>query len=284
MKFAMRVLCAMGFGLFALVGALITSGCQQYDLDLPAGEDSDLTVDQLVSKMSKATDPQGNFKNAKSYILKQKVIDSGKFERDEYSLEIRYKAPNFMKYTSYRGGKPFSILIFNGERAWNIDPETSLATEVSSGKGINLVKTFAALAKPGNTPKTVFKDVEIDMVRDQWDILCYRLVCRVEDSSIAPYIMLIDSRNYLTRSFETTLYGSDGSIGKYYSAIGKYDMVAGICMASETLVENGDKKVRSNLISFTLDPVISDDEFKLPEPFFHKESKNQEQLESIPAK
>lgn len=274
MKFGMRVLKAAGFALAVSAGALLSGGCQ-FDLDLPSGEESDLTVDQLVVKMAKATDPQGRFKDAKSYILKQKVVDSGKFERDEYSLEIKYKAPDFMKYTSFKGGKPFSILIFDGNRAWNVDPDTLRSTEVSAGTGMTLVRTFAALAKPGSTFKTVFKDVEIDMIRDQWDVLCYRLVCRVADSRIAPYIILVGQSDFLTRSFETTMYGADGTTSKYLSSTGKYDWIDGIRMASETLVEVGDKKVRSSMVSFTLNPDIPDSEFKLPVPFYDKPSSAQ---------
>ncbi len=283
MKCGMRVLAAAGFALSASVGAFLLAGCQ-FDWDLPSGEESDLTVDQLVAKISEATDPQGRYKNAKSYILKQKVIDSGKFERDEYSLEIKFKAPDSIKYTSFRGGKPFSILIFDGKQAWNVDPETKRSTEVSAGKGMNLVRTFAALAKPGSTFKTVFKRVDIDMIKDKWDVLCYRLVCRVEDSSIAPYIIMVGQSDFLTRSFETTLYGSDGTTSNYLSSTGRYEWLDGIRMATETLVEVGDKKVRSSMVSFTLDPAISDDEFKRPVPFFEKDSPAEKALEASQAK
>ncbi len=280
MKDHLRVFRTVAFAMLLPALALVGDGCSQFDMDLPEGEPSDLTVDELVAKMEKATDPQGLFKNCKSYILKQRVVDSGKFERDEHSLEIMFKAPHYMKYTSFKGGKAYSALLFNGERAWNIDPATNRSTEVSAGMGMNLVKTFAALATPGSSIKTVFKTVDIDMVMDKWDVRCYRLVCRVADSEIAPYIILVDASTYLTRSFETTLYGADGGTSPYVSYTGHYEMLGGVRMATETLVETGGKTVRSSLVSMILDAKIADDEFKLPVPFYEKPSQIQEKIEA----
>jgi len=266
-----------GKRLFRLAGAALAAsglmflenGCQ-FDTDLPPGEKSDLTVDELVKKMDKAMDPDGNFRKAKSYVLKQKVLDTSKFELNEYSLEIKYKAPELMKFSSIRAGKPFSTLIFDGTKAWNINPETKLATEISKGKGMNLVKTFAALTRPGSTVKTVFKSVDIDMIKDEFEVLCYRLVCRVEDSSIAPYVILVGP-DYLTRSIETVLYSDDGTEAKYHSHTIDYAWISGIKMSKESIVEVGDRKVKYSMVSFTLNPEIPDSDFKVPEPWNAKD-------------
>ena len=39
------------------------------------GEPADLTVDQLIKHMEAATDPEGKFKSAKSYILRQVIVE-----------------------------------------------------------------------------------------------------------------------------------------------------------------------------------------------------------------
>jgi len=259
--------------LAAFAAALLPSGCilDEAEEQLPPGEVSDLSVDQLVEKMSSATDPEGKFKNAKSYILKQKVEDIKKTDRQEYSLEIKFKAPDFMKFTSFNGGKAFSTLIFDGSRAWNIDPLTGRSSEVPDGTNMNLVKTFAALTKPGSTIKTVFEKVDIDVVKDeQTGSRSYRLVCCVKDPAIAPYIIYVGKDDFLTKKFETTLYGADGSQSKYLSETKKYTWMDGVRMGSETTVQTTGDRVNTTVVSFVLNPEIPDSEFKPPVPWYEK--------------
>ncbi len=260
-----------GVMLAAFAVGLAPSGCQLDEAELPPGEESDLTVDQLIAKMSEATDPEGKFKHATSYILKQKVEDIKKTDSDEYSLEIKYKSPDFMKFTSLKKGKPFSVLIFDGNRAWNLDPVTGKSSEVAAGTNMNLVKTFAALTKPGSTIKAVFENVDIDIVKnEESDRKFYRLICRVKDKNIAPYTILVGHEDFLTKSFETVLYGGDGSQSKYLSQTSKYAWMHGIRMATETTVQTGGETVHSTVASFILNPEIPDSEFSIPVPWYEK--------------
>ena len=52
----------------AVCGAFPTA-CGPSLLDLEPQEPSDLTVAQLVAKMNQATDPKGNYRNAKTYLM-----------------------------------------------------------------------------------------------------------------------------------------------------------------------------------------------------------------------
>lgn len=54
----------------ALVCGVMTA-CGPDLLELDPQEPSDLTVAQLVAKMNHATDPRGNYRDAKTYMMKQ---------------------------------------------------------------------------------------------------------------------------------------------------------------------------------------------------------------------
>lgn len=252
----------------AVLAGLLLSGCELLEepLELPPGEPSDLTLDQLVRKMQEATDPQGKYKDASSYILRQKVLSDRNGDKTESSLEIKFKAPSSMKYTSFKDRKATSIVVFDGQKAWNIDPDTGKSTVIPEGMRLDLVKVFAEFIKPGNTVKNIFSKVDVDMVKEDRHSF-YRLVCRTENSKIAPYIMYIGANDFLTKRFETTLY-SDGSKFPYVSVTGKYVWIEGIRMASETTVSVAGNSEHSSLESFLLNPEIPDSEFQLPVPWY----------------
>ena len=126
------------------------------------GEPADLTVEQLIKHMDAATDPEGKFKNAKSYILRQVVIeesqkdvDNNPFSQrtktavDQYENEIKFRKPDFERQTSYRNGEPFASLLFKGGRAWSIDPKKSKATEIT-GHQLRLFHVFNSFSHPNN--------------------------------------------------------------------------------------------------------------------------------------
>ena len=106
-------------------------------LNIP-GEPADLTVDQLIMHMEAATDPEGKFKNAKSYILRQVIVEESQKDVDEnpfsqrtkttvdqFETEIKFRKPDFERQISYRNGEPFTSLLFKEGRAWTIDPKKS---------------------------------------------------------------------------------------------------------------------------------------------------------------
>ena len=137
--------------LFLFVCCAMLPACRLSDAEIEEmlglndpGEPADLTVEQLIKHMDAATDPEGNFKNAKSYILRQviveetqKDVDDNPFTQrtraavDQYESEIKFRKPDFERQISYRNGEPFSSLLFKEGRAWTIDPKKSKATEIT---------------------------------------------------------------------------------------------------------------------------------------------------------
>ena len=141
--------------LFACVLCAMLPACRLSETEIEEmlglndpGEPADLTVEQLIKHMEAATDPEGNFKNAKSYILRQviveetqKEVDDNPFSQrtkssvDQYESELKFRKPDFERQTSYRNGEPFASLLFKEGRAWSIDPKKSRATEITGDEG-----------------------------------------------------------------------------------------------------------------------------------------------------
>ncbi len=88
----------------ALVCGVMTA-CGPDLLELDPQEPSDLTVAQLVAKMNHATDPKGNYRDAKTYMMKQDLSSVKPGKKEYYATEIQFKAPDKMRTTTYRDGK-----------------------------------------------------------------------------------------------------------------------------------------------------------------------------------
>ena len=62
----------------------LTTGCSMFRedlLELEAGEESDITVEELYKRMTAATDPKGLYAAAKTYRLVQEVESVSEFPR-----------------------------------------------------------------------------------------------------------------------------------------------------------------------------------------------------------
>ena len=99
--------------------------------------------------------------------------------------------------------------------------------------------------------------------------MVYRLICRVDNPEIAPYVFYIDPKTWLTDRCETILYGPDGSRHLYVSDSEEYEMVDGIRLAKKTLVTVDGKTDTAETVVFTLNPEIPLKTFDLERPWNH---------------
>ncbi len=258
---------------FAVLSAtlFLTSSCSVFRedlLDLEAGETSDITVDELYKRMTAATDPKGLYAGAKTYKLVQEVESvSDQKNRDFYNTVVLFKAPNSIKQVSIKNGKAFMMILFKNDEAWYINPMNMKNNKIPSGTPLNLVKAFSGMLKPGNRYSEIFKTVDIDVLY-QAGKKYYRLICRVDDPGIAPYVFYIDGETYLTRRLETILYSQGGR--SLYSAISEdYAWFSGVKMAKKTLVTVAGKTDVTRIVSFVLNPELPDTDFSLTEPWIY---------------
>ena len=241
------------------------------------GEPADLTVEQLIKHMEAATDPDGNFKNAKSYILRQVIVEESQKEVDEnpfsqrtktavdqYESEIKFRKPDFERQISYRNGEPFGSLLFKNGRAWTIDPKKDKATEIT-GHQLRLFHVFNSFSHPNNNLEDVFSTIEISTVYLR-GARHYRIVCRVDDVEIAPYVMYVNANDYITTKMETILYTDDGQELLYVALPGGFEKRSGVLMPTITRTTIGEDRHEVILLKeFELNVTFSDDVFQVPE-------------------
>ena len=241
------------------------------------GEPADLTVDQLIKHMEAATDPEGKFKNAKSYILRQVIVEESqkdaddnpftqktKTSVDQYESELKFRKPDFERQTSYRNGEPFACLLFKEGQAWNIDPKKNQATAIT-GHQLRLFRVFNSFSHPNNNLEDVFSRIEISTVYLK-GARHYRVVCRTDDLEIAPYVMYVHADTFITTRMETILYTDGGQEFLYRAIPSRYEKRSGVLMP--TIISTTIGEDRNDVIllkEFELNVTFSDDVFQVPE-------------------
>ena len=241
------------------------------------GEPADLTVDQLIKHMEAATDPEGKFKSAKSYILRQVIVEESqkdaddnpftqktKTSVDQYESELKFRKPDFERQTSYRNGEPFACLLFKEGQAWNIDPKKNQATAIT-GHQLRLFRVFNSFSHPNNNLEDVFSRIEISTVYLR-GARHYRVVCRTDDLEIAPYVMYVHAETFITTRMETILYTDGGQEFLYRAIPSRYEKRSGVLMP--TIISTTIGEDRNDVIllkEFELNVTFSDDVFQVPE-------------------
>ena len=244
-------------------------GCYGDLLLLEDGTPADITVDELLRKMDRATDPHKVYANIKSYYMKQVLMNDNKNGRGESVSEIYWKKPGYMKQISSRNGEVINIIISKDGKYWYVNPKNKKSREIR-GKDALLVKTFTDIATPGLDYKKIFHTVEIDQILDpEQDRMVYRLICRVNNPDIAPYVFYINPKTWLTDRCETILYGQDGSQRLYIAKSSEYEMINGVRMPKKTLVTVDGRTETAVIAEFTFNPEIPASTFEFERPWNH---------------
>ena len=257
----------------AMLCALLAS-CGPALLDLDPQEPSDLTVEQLVEKMNQATDPKGYYRNAKTYLMKQDLSSVKPGKKDYYATEILFKAPDKMRTATYRDGKAFAAVIFNGEDGWNVDLLKNKSVKLKKGLPLSLVRIFTQMATPGVNIMKIFKNISIDISYKD-GVKTYRLICDPGVDGIAPYIIYVDGRTFLTKKLETIMYAVDGQEYLYSAHTTSYVWINDIRIAQTSVVYSLDQTDISTLKEFKLNIDLPDSDFEPPVPFSHEAPKKE---------
>ena len=274
--FAVRFLLAA----VAVCTLFLTPACAEFSreeqlallrLDQP-GNRSDMSVQQLIEAIQKATDPEKKYFNTEKYLLKQQIVAEQENDDNRVSLvyitEIRYAKPDKIRWTHYRNGIPFKISICKDDEAWDIDPEKKKSVKIEEGLGLNLFRTSTAMANPTKTYLDIFKTVEISSVHEDGK-RCYRLVCQAYDDAIAPYVIYVDAETFLPCKMETIVYHDDGTQNLYTSMPTDYKWFEdSVRLPRRTVVKTGQGSQNvCTITDFTLNPNIPDSDFELPKRF-----------------
>ena len=188
----------------AVSGLMLCPACSDL-LHLEPMAPADITVAELIEKMSRATDPKHLYRDCKSYQMKQtlSVIQSG--AKETMSIETRFQAPDKMRIITFKDKKPTFVEIYNAGKGWRYDCATRKVSEVAKGLPIELMRIFTQMGTPSLDATQIFKTVTIDMqIQDGYKT--YRLICDPGVKGIAPYVQYINGKTFLTERMETIMY------------------------------------------------------------------------------
>lgn len=242
-------------------------------LELEPLEPSDLTVQELIARMNHATDPKQAYRNCKSYLIRQNLYVMQSGTKDVMSSEVRFQAPDKMRITTFRSGKPTAVEIYNAGKGWRIDCGTGKVTRVPDGLPIELMRIFTQMGTPSLDATRIFKKVTIDMkVEDGFKT--YRLICDPCTDGIAPYVQYISGKTYLAERLETVMY-ANGAEYLYVSVPADYTWYGDIRLPASSTVELMNITRISKMAEFKINVDFPDSDFLPPEPAFSKNIKPQ---------
>ncbi|MDD5727222.1 MAG: hypothetical protein PHV59_01540 [Victivallales bacterium] len=248
--------CLCSVLVLSAVGIFISvcgSGCQFFaeQEERPAN----ISLDVLQAKMNKAMDPDGVYRDSKSYVQKQMLMEKKDWEDEKnYIIEIKYKRPDKMLMTTKKDNLPDTSIIINGRNAWIVYHKDKKRVNIQ-GKKLAQMKMLFALGRPGSTLKEIFKNVKLtEVVIDDYPY--YKLECISKYKDMAPFIIYVGQNNFLTKRIEIP--------PNVTSVIDKYGLYDGVIIPEQTSEFVGDSKKQYKLIMYKLNVNINDEEFLPP--------------------
>ena len=251
----MKMLCAALFPALLLLG----SGCAEtFREELSK---SDITVEQLESRMRQAMDPAGRFAGAKTYVMRQQITtEQGWMDPPLIQMvEIKFRRPDQFKLTTYTDNEPETAIIANGKSGWMVDLKAKKSAPLD-GKALRRVMALVRLTNPGSRLKDVFPKIGIDRSVVDGEPF-YRLTCSGEDGE--PVRIYIGAKDYLNRRMRMK-FTVNGSTLAYDSRMLAYSMYEGIMIPDESVVRQGGTEQKTKVVYYKLDVALEDREFQPP--------------------
>lgn len=219
----------------ALLALLAFCGCSS----LPSEElsPSDITLEDLETRMVKATDPHGRYREAKSFVLKQ-VVETKRFFGQPLvqMVETKVMRPDFFKITTYDDNQPKLAIISNGESSWVVDYDAKKVRKLDAD-GLRQAKRFSDITSPGSKLSGVFKGAAVQRCRIG-DDLFYKVACPGDKGTVLNAYVGADSCQIERITIVT------GDEVTYDSSLKGYGLYEGVRIPEETLVRaNGVEKV-----------------------------------------
>ena len=240
-----------------IFSVLLLTGCVGFTESLYP---SDITVAELQKRKDHATDPEGRFAKATSYIIRQQVSDNDWFSGGKNkTIEQIYKSPDKIKCTISENGEPVSGYIINGKSAWNIDYKSRKVVPIDP-QNMAMIKNLTKLNTPATSYMDVFKNVEIFRCKSS-DGDFYKLTCSNNKNN--SFDIYIDASTYLISRMRTTIKLQTGTI-KTDSVVKSYTLYEGIRLPDESVSTTGDEEQTQKILYYKLDIALDDNEFIPP--------------------
>ncbi|MDD5597570.1 MAG: hypothetical protein PHV82_06475 [Victivallaceae bacterium] len=238
--------CAACAGLF--------SGCQVLP-SAPEERPANISLAILENKMRKAMDPEGLYRESKSYVQKQMLMVEKDWEDEKnYIVEVKYKRPDKLKMTTMEDNHPTTSIIFNGKNAW-IVYYNDRKRVLLQGEQLEKMKVLFALGRPDNTYQNIFKEVKL-FETELDGRPYYKLICNSKFKDQPPFVVYVGMNNFLTKRIEIP--------PQVTSVIDRYGIYDGVIIPEQTTEIVGDSRKRYEIIMYKLNVDIDDEEFFPP--------------------
>ena len=243
------------FALFTLAALLMLCGCSS--LPDETLSPADLTVGELEQRMTRATDPEGHYAKAQSFVMRQELTTKRFLDSPIVQMvETKFMRPECFKITTYDENKPSVAIISNGTNSWVAD-YNSRKIRVLDADALRQIKRLGEITRPGSKLSQIFPDIKVEKCRLGGETY-YKLSCPGEKGF--DLNIYVDADNYQT---ERITIVSDGRL-IYDSSLKGYGLYEGVRIPEETSVTSDGVEKTSHVIYYKLNPVIDPSEFRPP--------------------
>ncbi len=243
------------------IALIFTAGCNSLP-PLPSEEDvgpANISLDNLQKRMKQATDPKGTFRNASSYLMKQRLITNVDGEKDLYVIITRFQKPNKLSITKLENGSLVNGQIINNKRAWMIDYQEKKVSPVE-GKVLKSFLLLFDIGNPSMTLSEIFKNIKLQSCR-LGDKRFYKLTCSTDDKDIPPISIYVGESNFLVKRITFTRK-ADGM--QYISSIDQYNLYEGVMVSKKMTVRMNNVMQSYETTTYKLNPKLNTEDFIPP--------------------
>ncbi len=241
-----------------LLCAVMNFGCGMFQEKLT---DSDLTASELEAKSLNVIDPKKQFRNAKSYYLKQIITDDGVFSKQKSILITQFLRPDNLITTSFdANGKPQRSVVIGDNGSFEVDYVKKTVKDLPE----EMAKNFRAMLKinePGASYSDLFENVKI--YRKELNGNNYYLLrCSNSGDNKQAMDVYYDSESFLPYRYEYT--GKNGD--KSSSTILEYTKNTNVILPRKTESYSGvtGDTMLVEVYDYILDSEVDKNIFKKP--------------------
>ncbi len=244
--------------LFTLAALAMLCGCSS--LSNETLSPSDLNIRELEQRMAAATDPEGRYAQAQSFIMRQELTTKRFLDTPLVQMvETKFMRPDCFKITTYDDNQPSLAIISNGANSWVVDYKAEKIRALDAD-ALRRIKRLGEITRPGSKLSQIFENIKVDKCRIG-DELYYKVSCPGEKELTLN--IYVDADTYQT---ERITIVRDGE-AIYDSSLKGYGLYEGVRIPEETSVTSGGTENISHVIYYKLNPVIDPAEFRPPSVF-----------------
>lgn len=248
------------FGLAALL-TLFTSSCTTVETEEIPFE-AEITLEDLMAKMTKATDPTGEYAKSKTYTMRQNVYTERFLDEPKaQQVDVKFQQPDLFNLTTYEDNEPLSAVILNGPNGWSVDYKRRLVVPLD-GKQLEQLKILASIATPDSAYLKVYSSAQLAGCSINGKKY-YKISCTRQEPNPHTTEIYVGTEDFLPWRWRITLNTGNGQLN-YTSIINKYSLRDGVMIPDDTTtIQNGHKQT-VKVSHYQLNSPISPNAFQPP--------------------